>query len=55
MLLGIRRRLAGIPFERDFFHAEISNTTYCSPQRGIFSANDKSPAVRRTARMDCKQ
>lgn len=39
MLLGIRCRLAGIPFERDFVHNERSNTSYCSWLQGIFSAN----------------
>ena len=39
MLLGIRCRLAGIPFERDLVHTITSNTTYCSSQQDIFSAS----------------
>ena len=39
MLLGIRCRLAGIPFEGDLVHTYTSNTAYCLPQQGIFSAN----------------
>jgi len=48
MLLGIRCRLAGIPFERDLLHTQGSNTTYCSSQQGIFSAN-----VRRQVSLAC--
>jgi hypothetical protein len=39
MLLGIRCRLAGIPFESHLVHMRVSNTKYCSSQQDMFSAS----------------